>query len=72
MRHYYTHLHNLLSSQMCYSYQVEKCTKHQVGMYISASVGGMATVLPVVEHHVKSHYFLNQPCRYENINTFYK
>jgi len=31
-------------------------------MYVSAGVGGVVTVLPVVEHHVKSHYFLDQPC----------
>ena len=31
-------------------------------MYISAGVGGMATVLPVLEPHVQSHYFLDTPC----------
>jgi hypothetical protein len=54
--------HNSLSSQTCYSYRVENCTEHQVGMYVLAGVGGVATVLPVVGHCVKSHYFLDQPC----------
>jgi len=31
-------------------------------MYASADVGGMATVLPVLEPHVQSHYFLDQSC----------
>jgi hypothetical protein len=30
-------------------------------MYVSAGVGDVATVLPVVEHRVKSHYFLDKP-----------
>jgi hypothetical protein len=31
-------------------------------MYVSAGVTGMATVLPVLEPRVQSHYFLDQPC----------
>jgi hypothetical protein len=30
--HYYTHLHNSLSSQTCWGYRVETYTEHQLGM----------------------------------------
>jgi len=57
MHHYYTHLHDSLSSQTCYSYWVENCPEHQVGMYVSAGVWGMATVLPVAEQRIVSLIF---------------
>ena len=31
-------------------------------MYVSAGVGGVATVLPVLEPRAQSHYFLDTPC----------
>jgi len=31
-------------------------------MFVSAGVGGVATVLPVVEPLVQSHYYLDQRC----------
>jgi len=31
-------------------------------MYVSAGVGGVATVLPVLEPRIQSHYFLDKPC----------
>jgi hypothetical protein len=51
-----------LSSQTCWLYRVETCTEHQVGMYVSAGVGDVATILPVLEPSVQSHYFLDTPC----------
>jgi len=33
-------------------------------MYVKAGVGGVVTVLPVLEPCVQSHYFLDQPCSY--------
>jgi len=38
-------------------------------MYVSADVRGMATVLPVLEPHVQSHYFLDTPRRLLNGRT---
>jgi len=32
-----------------------------MGMYVSAGVRGVATVLPVLEPRVPSHYFLDTP-----------
>ena len=37
------------------------CTEHQVGMYLSAGVGDVAVVLPVLESRVLSLYFLDTP-----------
>jgi len=31
-------------------------------MYVSAGVGGVATVLPALESGIQSRYFLDQPC----------
>jgi len=34
-------------------------------MYVSAGVGGMATVLPVLKPRIQSHYFLDTPGCYQ-------
>ena len=77
-RQHYTHSHNSLSSQTCYRYRVEICTEHQVEIHVSVGVGGVTTVLAVLEPHVQSHYFLDTPlislggkvCRCARLITF--
>jgi len=39
-------------------------------MYVSAGVGGVAIVLPVVEPRVQSHYFLDQPCIRDTVGIY--
>jgi hypothetical protein len=46
---------------MCWSCQVETCSEHEE--CTSSLVWDMATVLPVVEPRVQSHYFLDWPCK---------
>jgi hypothetical protein len=49
---------------------MKTCSEHQVGMYVLAGVGDVATVLPVVEPRVQSHYFLDQPCVRDTVGTY--
>jgi hypothetical protein len=53
--------HTLTQLAVKSDYYVETCTEHQVGIHVSAGVGGMATVLPVLKPRVQSHYFLDTP-----------
>jgi len=40
------------------------CTDHQMRMYVSAGVWGVATALPVVEPRIQCHYFPDAPRKY--------
>jgi len=39
-------------------------------MYVSAGVGGVTFVLPLVEPRVQSHYFLDQPCVRDTVGIY--
>ena len=39
-------------------------------MYVSAGVGGVATVLPLVEARLQIHYFFDQPCVRDTVGIY--
>jgi hypothetical protein len=64
------HTHTLLAVKCdVLKYRAENSTEHQVGMYVTAGVWGVATVLPVVDPRIQSHYFLDQPCRWNCLHS---